>query len=149
MPLNVVDILSRYDGKVDVVIGSYSGDAPLPTLSTLRASLLDYVYKVYLNKTERYRTDIYDIRDYYYDLSDNHIGLETPLKSYAESLNDVFSGKATSRKLFVSEISEFTPYCRGGNTIIFNRKVLDIPNVSPRFGDLIARRGDYNETFDN
>lgn len=142
-PLNVVDILSRYDGKADVVIGSYSGDAPLPTLSTLRTSLLDYVYKVYLNKTERYRSDIYDIRDYYYDLSDSHIGLETPLKSYAESLNDVFSGKATSRKLFVSEMSEFTPYCRGGNTIIFNRRVLDIPNISPRFGDLIARRSDY------
>lgn len=141
--LNVGDILSRYDGNVDVVIGSYSGDAPLPTLSTLRTSLLDYVYKVFLNKAERYRTDIYDIRDYYYDLSDSHIGLETPLKSYAESLDDVFSGKATSRKLFVSEISEFTPYCRGGNTIIFNRKVLDIPNISPRFGDLIARRGDY------
>ena len=141
--LNVADILSRYDGKADVVIGSYSEDAPLPTFSTLRTSLLDYVYKAFLNKADLYRTDIYDIRDYYYDLSDSHIGLETPLKSYAESLDDVFSGKATSRKLFVREISEFTPYCRGGNTIIFNRKLLDIPNISPRFGDLIARRSDY------
>lgn len=117
----------------------------IPSCNAIKRLSMDFFvsHKRAFNKTERYRTDIYDIRDYYYDLSDSHIGLETPLKSYAESLNDVFSGKATSRKLFVSEMSEFTPYCRGGNTIIFNRRVLDIPNISPRFGDLIARRSDY------
>lgn len=141
--LDIRKILSMYKEKADVVIGSYSEDAPLPTLSTLRTSLLDYVYHEKLYKAENYRTDIYENRDYYYDLSDNHIGLETPLKTYAKSLEDVFSGKETSRKLFVKEIAEFEPYCRGGNTIIYNRKVLDIPNVSPRFGNQIARRGDY------
>lgn len=141
--LDAAKIISMYKGKADVVIGSYSEDAPLPTLSTLRTSLLDYAYQTQLNKSDNYRTDIYENRDYYYDLSDNHIGLETPLKSFATSLDDVFSGKETSRKLFVKEITEFEPYCRGGNTIIFNRKVLDIPNISPRFGDQIARRGDY------
>lgn len=141
--LDVKSILSRYRGNHDIVIGSYSGDAPLPTLSTLRTSLLDFTYKAALNKSDHYRTDIYDNRDYYYDLSENHIGLETPLSSEASSIDDVFSGKATSRKLFVKNISEFDPYCRGGNTIIFNRDALNIPNIAARFGDKIARRGDY------
>lgn len=141
--LPVSEILSKYQGKADVVIGSYSEDAPLPTLSTLRTSLLDYVYKTKLNKKDLYRTDIYDFRDYYYDLSDNHIGLETPLFNDSNSLDEIFSGKATSRKLYVSDLYEFEPYCRGGNTIIYNKKVLDIPNVSPKFCDQIARRSDY------
>ena len=141
--LDINGVLSKYKGKYDAVIGSYSGDAPLPTLSTLRTSLLDFVYQTKLNKSNIYRTDIYENRDYYYDLSDNHIGLETPLKSYAKSIDDVFSGKATSRKLYVKEVGDFSPYCRGGNTIVFNRKILDIPNISPRFGEKIARRSDY------
>ena len=141
--LDVKKILSKYKGKYDVVIGSYSGDAPLPSLSTLRSSLLDFAYKTALKKSGYYRTDIYDNRDYYYDFSENHIGLETPLFSEANSIDDVFSGKASSRKLFVKNINEFTPYCRGGNTIIFNRKALNIPNISARFVDKIARRGDY------
>ncbi len=141
--LPVSEVLAKYQGKADVVIGSYSEDAPLPTLSTLRTSLLDYVYKIKIHKESLYRTDIYENRDYYYDLSDNHIGLETPLFTKSNSLEEVFSGKATSRKLYVKDLSEFEPYCRGGNTIIYNKKVLDIPNVSPKFGDQIARRSDY------
>ena len=141
--LPVSKILSKYQWKADVVIGSYSEDAPLPTLSTLRTSLLDFAFKTKLNKKDLYRTDIYDFRDYYYDLSDNHIGLETPLKTDADTLEEVFLGKATSRKLYVSDLFDFEPYCRGGNTIIYNKKVLDIPNVSPKFGDQIARRSDY------
>lgn len=141
--LDIKGILSRYKDKYDIVIGSYSGDAPLPTLSTLRTSLLDFTYKTALKKFSHYRTDIYDNRDYYYDFSENHVGLETPLSSEANSIDEVFSGKATSRKSFVGSVDEFTPYCRGGNTIIFNREALNIPNISARFGDKIARRGDY------
>ncbi len=141
--LPVSEILAKYQGKADVVIGSYSEDAPLPTLSTIRTSLLDYVYKNKINKAGLYRTDIYENRDYYYDLSNNHIGLETPLFIETNSLDEIFSGKATSRKLFIKNLTEYEPYCRGGNTIIYNKKVLDIPNISPIFANKIARRSDY------
>ena len=141
--IDIQSVLARYNDHFDAVIGSYSGDAPLPTLSVLRTSLLDFVYQTSFHKTSNFRTDIYDNRDYYYDLSVQHIGLETPLKSDAKSLDEVFSGKATSRKLFVKELNEFTPYSRGGNTIIFNREILKIPNISPRFGKQVARRSDY------
>lgn len=141
--LDIKRILGQYKGRFDAVIGSYSGDAPLPTLSTLRTSLLDFVYQTSFKKKSYYRTDIYDNRDYYYDFSMQHIGLETPLKSYAKTLDDVFSGKATSRKLFVKDLNEFSPYSRGGNTIIFNKEILKIPNISPRFDRKIARRSDY------
>ena len=141
--IDIQSVLARYNDRFDAVIGSYSGDAPLPTLSVLRTSLLDFVYQTSFHKTSNFRTDIYDNRDYYYDLSVQHIGLETPLKSDAKSLDEVFSGKATSRKLFVKELNEFTPYSRGGNTIIFNREILKIPNISPRFGKQVARRSDY------
>ena len=41
---DIKEFVTRYFGKVDAVVGSYSGDAPIPALSTLRSSLLDYVY---------------------------------------------------------------------------------------------------------
>lgn len=141
--LDVKKVTANYQGKTDAVIGSYSGDAPLPTLSTIRCSLLDYVYSQFGDNSGLYRGDVYNHRDYYYDFSDCHINLEAPLKSQAKSIDEIFSGKATSRLLFKNGDYDFETYCRGGNTIIFNRDLLDIPNVSPVFGRLIARRSDY------
>ena len=43
-PLDIEAVIQKYQNKYDVVVGSYSQDAPLPTLSSLRTALLDYVY---------------------------------------------------------------------------------------------------------
>jgi uncharacterized protein (TIGR00725 family) len=144
LPLDLAAVSKRYLDQADVVVGSYTGDAPLPSLATLRTSLLDYVYSTKLGKKDPYRTDGYDQRDYYYDFADCHLALEEPLSCSPEAtLADVFSGKATSRVLFARGQKDFEAYSRGGNTIIYNRAALDMPNISPVFGDVIARRSDY------
>ena len=142
--LDIKYIVSKYYNKCDIVIGSYSLDPPVPLLSTLRTSLLDFTYKNFLNKNNLYKTDILNYRDYYYDYAQQHKGLETPLPCFTNNIDDIFSGKANSRFLFVKNSEEtFEPYSRGGNTIIFNREVLDIPNIAPKFCDIIARRSDF------
>ena len=141
--LNVKNIISKYYNKADVIIGSYSLDPPVPTMSTIRTSLLDFTYQKKLNKNNLYKTDILNYRDYYYDYAEEHINLETPLPCDTDNIDDIFSGKTHSRYLFFESNKEFEPYSRGGNTIIFNRKVLDIPNISPKFLDKIARRSDF------
>ena len=143
--LNISSIINQYINKYDVVVGSYSQDAPLPTLSILRTALLDYVYENKLSKNQIYDESIYKFRDYYYDLtSETHCHLETPVKLIESSrLEDILSGKAISRLLFSKSLSEFDVYSRGGNTLIFNREVLDIPNISLVLEDNVARRSDY------
>lgn len=144
IPLSLEAVSSHYLGQADVVVGSYNGDAPLPSLATLRTSLLDYVYANRLHKQDYYQSFPYLRRDYYYDLAEDHRCLETPLPWPKEaSLDALFSGQATSRPLFSSNAEDFSAYCRGGNTIIYNRKALDVPNISPVFDQLIARRSDY------
>ena len=79
-----------------------------------------------------------------YDYAEKHTCLETPLPCDTDNIDDIFCGKTYSRYLFVeSNNKEFIPYSRGGNTIIYNREVLDIPNISPKFLDKIARRSDF------
>ena len=141
--IDVINIINKYDGKTDAVIGSYSLDPPVPLLSTLRTSLLDYTYKNFLSKNDYYKTDVLNYRDYYYDFAEKHFCLETPLHCNTFNIDDIFSGKANSRYLFENSDETFEPYCRGGNTIIYNRNILDIPNISPIFGDKMARRSDF------
>lgn len=144
-PLDIKEILSKYNDNYDVVVGAYSNDAPLPSLSVIRTSLLDYTYAKALNKNSYFDSSVYRKKDYYYDLTDEgNIHLETPLKvNEGLSIDDVFLGKATSRPLFETGLEEYEPNSRGGNTLIFNREVLDIPNMSIVLGSTIARRSDY------
>ena len=141
-PLDIDAVIGEYIGEYDAVIGDYSLDAPLPTMSTLRTSLLDYVYaKVGLCG----KCTLDSFRDYYYDLSDETAKhLETPVKCAANyALSDVFSGKAYSRPLFIQDRVIKEAISRGGNTIVFNRELLNIPNWSIQIGDKIGRRSDY------
>jgi len=141
--LDVKNIINKFYNTADVVIGSYSLDPPVPTLSIIRTSLLDFTYKNFLNKNELYKTDILNYRDYYYDFAEKHICLETPLPCDTDNIDDIFDGKAHSRYLFVNSDETFEPFSRGGNTIIYNRNVLDIPNISPKFFDKVSRRSDF------
>lgn len=143
IPLDIDKIIATYKFSYDAVVGNYALDAPLPTLSTLRTSLLDFVY----NQTAEIgkRSTLSEYADYYYDLSDlASVHLETPVKiQNACTIDDVFSGKAHGRPLFMfsSEIKDVLS--RGGNTLIFHRKLLEIPNWSIQVGGKTGRRSDY------
>ena len=141
---DIKEFVTRYFGKVDAVVGSYSGDAPIPALSTLRSSLLDYVYAKKFRKGDIAQEHLYFKKDYYYSFSDEgNICNETPFPLIEKcSLKDVLGGKAISRPLFQYSNEDFEPLRRGGNTLIFNRQLLLIPNISIKIYDRISRRGD-------
>jgi glycosyltransferase involved in cell wall biosynthesis/2-polyprenyl-3-methyl-5-hydroxy-6-metoxy-1,4-benzoquinol methylase len=143
---NTVDIdgtIEKYRKKYDAVIGNYALDAPLPTLSTLRTSLLDYAYfKINAPFNAAYERLN---NDYYYDLTDeSNIHLETPLRiSNDITLDHIFSGKAASRPLYTNDDEVRDVKSRGGNTFIFNREILRIPNWSLQISGKVGRRSDY------
>lgn len=140
--LDIDAVIGEYIGEYDAVIGNYALDAPLPMLSTLRTSLLDYTY-AQVGLCGECTLDSF--WDYYYDLSDETAKhLETPVKCAANYiLDDVFSGKARSRPLVIQDYVVREATSRGGNTIVFNRELLNIPNWSIQVGDKIGRRSDY------
>lgn len=142
--IDIDSIIATYKNDYDAVVGNYSLDAPLPTLSTIRTALLDFVY----DKTASIGavSTLYGLDDYYYDLTDNSgVHLETPirLRNKDYSIDDVFSGKANSRPIFVYSNQIHEVNSRGGNTLIFNRELLNIPNWSIKVGDMVGRRSDY------
>lgn len=142
--LDIDGIIATYKNDYDAVVGNYSLDAPLPTLSTIRTSLLDFVYSN-MAAIGNIST-LPSLNDYYYDLSDSgNIHLETPirLKNQNCTLDDIFSGKANSRPLYVYSGDIREVKSRGGNTLIFNRELLNIPNWSIQVNDVIGRRSDY------
>ena len=47
--LDIKNIVAKYYNKADIVIGSYSLDPPVPLLSTIRTSLLDFPFLFYKN----------------------------------------------------------------------------------------------------
>lgn len=142
--LDIDEAIAAYKSDYDAVVGSYTSDAPLPTLSTVRTALLDLVY----GKTAAVGevSTLSDFDDYYYDLTDNNgVHLETPIRLTNKgcSLDDVFSGKANSRPLFMRSDRIREVKSRGGNTLIFDRELLNIPNWSIQVGDVVGRRSDY------
>lgn len=140
-PIDIDRIISKYENSCDAIVGGYSNDPPLPTLSILRKSLLDYTYNYFSNALP---VSDQTIDDYYYDLSDNsRKSLETPTAVISSSLYKAFSGKAISRPLYSAKKDSNIVRGRGGNTIIFNKKLLLIPNLSIDLGEFVARRGDF------
>lgn len=140
--LDIDAVIGKYIGEYDAVVGNYTLDAPLPLLSTLRTSLVDYVYG---KAGIRGASTLDSYRDYYYDLSDTTTRhLETPVTwGKICTLDDVFGGKAQSRPLFMQGEEVREADSRGGNTLIFNRDLLELPNWSIQIGDKIGRRSDY------
>lgn len=143
IPLDIRAEIPLYQNKFDAVIGGYTNDAPLPSLSTLRLQLLDYIY----SKGNQFFGDnsyVDNLPDNYYSLSDsgyNH--LECPVFRDDIDLEKIFQGYTQTRKLAnrLTEISDARN--RGGNTLIFNKKLLLLPTCSLEIKDITARRGDY------
>lgn len=142
--IDIDRIIATYKNDYDVIVGNYALDAPLPTLSTLRTSLLDYVYSK--TATIGKVSTLSNLDDYYYDLSDNgnkHLETPLPLNNTDCSLDVIFSGKANSRPLCIYSADIKEVKSRGGNTFIFNHELLNIPNWSLKVGEVIGRRSDY------
>ena len=157
---------------VSIGIGKITGDAPLPTHSTLRTQLLDIVYELRsrINSAsqdssfgnEVVFSSAMDAKcDYYYDFSEKHFDhLEVPNNhalthltdsELIQSIADAVYGKSVTRPIIRTEdfSNGLNSYLgipvipRGGNTIVLNTEVLrDFPNPSPQFNGLNARRGD-------
>ena len=145
VPLDMGRVIATYaGGEYDAVVGRYSLDAPLPMLSTLRCSLLDLAYSRLGFDAQGKLPPLGTLGDCYYDLSDagaKH--LETPFSMQEGiGLDEIFSGK-TNRRLFVADGEVRDVKSRGGNTLVFNREILKVPNWSLEVKDKIARRGDF------
>ncbi len=140
---DIFKVISDNKDKYDAIVGDYTLDPPLPILSTLRTKLLDYVY-FHVFKYQG-GIELYDLRDYYYDLSERSCEhLETPFViNPSISLKEIFSGKATSRPLYLNNHEALPASNCGGNVLIFNRKLLNIKHLSLSIADNIGRRSDY------
>lgn len=140
---DIFKVISDNKDKYDAIVGDYTLDPPLPILSTLRTKLLDYVY-FHVFKYQG-GIELYDLRDYYYDLSERSCEhLETPFViSPSISLKEIYSGKATSRPLYLNNHEALPASNCGGNVLIFNRKLLNIKHLSLSIADNTGRRSDY------
>lgn len=136
-------ILKNFN-KYDAVVGDYTMDPPLPTLSILRTKLLDYVYSHKLGYKGGVVID--NMRDYYYDLSERtgeHLETPFPVINYDTGLEEIFSGKATSRPLTFDVHEDRLATNCGGNILIFNRQLLKIRHKSISIANNAGRRSDY------
>lgn len=140
---DIFKVISDNKDKYDAIVGDYTLDPPLPILSTLRTKLLDYVY-FHVFKYQG-GIELYDLRDYYYDLSERSCEhLETPFViNPSISPKEIFSGKATSRPLYLNNHEALPASNCGGNVLIFNRKLLNIKHLSLSIADNTGRRSDY------
>ncbi|MGD9678789.1 MAG: glycosyltransferase [Vulcanibacillus sp.] len=137
-------IIERYKDSLDIGVGNITNDPAIPALSTARTNLVDYYYN--LNKKSSFSSIISsELYDYYYDYSDStNQHLEQPFNiDNNVDLKCVFIGKAISRKLVLldNQVKEATNH--GGNTLIFNKEVLKIPNLSIKIDNQYSRRGDF------
>lgn len=148
--VNFTEILKKFYGTTDAIIGGISNDPPLPTLSCIRGQLVDFLHSHYAsNQREADHFQISLQSDYYYDLSDaisNHV--EAPIyhtHTKEEDLYRIFSGKALSRPAiqYKMEATNKTVSKRGANTLVFNRDLLtDYPVINLEVNNRLARRGD-------
>lgn len=140
---DIFNVISDNKDKYDAIVGDYTLDPPLPILSTLRTKLLDYVY-FHVFKYQG-GIELCDLRDYYYDLSERSPEhLETPFViNSSTSLKEIFSGKATSRPLYLNNHEALPASNCGGNVLIFNRELLKVKHLSLSIAENTGRRSDY------
>gem|GEM_PF-4911610 len=151
-----IDKIKR-SSRTDAIFGFVTGTPPLPFLSTLNSELIDLLFNLQHKKVGKEHRLKHNRRvktksvDYYYDNSLINQQIKEPLYY----LDGDFSRKieTLSKGLNVSRTVEFkkkdigrlgkTSIFRGGNTIIFNRELLKIPNYY--FSEIsYNRRSDFN-----
>lgn len=143
-----------FDAKtraIDIGIGMITGDPPIPPVSMVRTTLIDYYYHM-ISLRNGLIKDSHDLPDYYYDYSEKHTDhLEMPIWNLEKpNIIGLLRGNFSSRPVvYNKQNSEIKGVlARGGNTFIFNREVLKLPyNVSLVIQKKMSRRGDTIWSF--
>ncbi|MES1928868.1 putative glycosyltransferase [Salinisphaera dokdonensis CL-ES53] len=159
--------------RVDIAIGQYCGDAPLPFAATMRGQMVDLDASLRAlaqtgadeawERSERENSALRAGRgDAHYDLSRSETDrLETPFiiarerkdetcrevfRRLAESVPGILSGQQVFRPLLAGGQGDLKPGVQcGGNTLVFDLAALrDASNVSPTVLGRAARRSDMN-----
>ncbi len=163
-------IAKQSNNGIDAMFGQISDAPPLPFLNTLRTQLIDFYYNLTyfancnpeeefeLNNLQR---NYIEFKEFYYDLSSkNYQHLEYPyyqnlkgqpnFEAFNNFLNEtslLSNGVNVFRKLAfkpktIGNITNKASIYRGGNTVIFNPKLLTTPNYTPE--KEYNRRSDFN-----
>jgi hypothetical protein len=173
---NYFEYISKLkEKKADAIFGRISDAPPLPFLSTLRTQLIDFyfnlTYFITCNPKDKFKlNNLQSInierKEFYYDLSTkNYQHLEYPYYQDASELTnkEVFQSflkktahlsngvnifrKLTFKEDMLGNITSKSSIYRGGNTIIYNSKLLLTPNYTPDEG--YNRRSDFNWSIIN
>ncbi|MBQ5492906.1 MAG: glycosyltransferase, partial [Mycoplasmataceae bacterium] len=147
IPIKLKEVVSfYYHQQYDMVIGNYTNYPPVPFLTTLRTNLIDYLYNVFYHQKVHDKNLLF-LKNYYYTLDkSNRKNWEWSSNNSCKNLNELFNQKDTSRKLFEFHeeyLIENEAINRGGNSLIFNKEILKIPNASLNINDVIGRRSDF------
>lgn len=163
-------ILEHSNRGIDAIFGQISDAPPLPFLSTLRTQLIDFYYNLtyFANCKPNEKFELNELQkqsiereEFYYDLSntnfqhleypyylnqENNINFEA-FKEFLQNTAKLSDGINVFRKLTyrTEEIGKTENECsiyRGGNTIIYNPKLLLTPNYAPQ--KEYNRRSDFN-----
>jgi hypothetical protein len=143
------------------VLGCDIQTPPLPAASMFRTQAVDGLHNLQRLQncanecSDRSRENdkhMKEMPDYYHDLTASHFEhLECPfwmngtVESIIDTFNDALSGSAVSRPLvdpcFTKEALKESNE-RGGSTLIFDLRMLLVPNSSPQFHGRFSRRSD-------
>lgn len=168
-------ISEQKEHQVDAVFGQISDAPPLPFLNTLRTQLIDFYYNLtyFANCNPKDKFELNNLqkvnierKEFYYDLSSkNYQHLEYPYYQHSNELTNkeafqsflketalLSNGVNTFRKLTFKEemlgvVTNKPSIYRGGNTIIYNSKLLLTPNYTPE--KEYNRRSDFNWSIIN
>lgn len=142
-------IAKYYKSDISCLLGGVTNEPPLPFFSTLRVQLLDFYYK--LKGFKSINTQDIESKEYYYDLSSKDFCfLEYPFysqNSISHIINLLNKGKVATRKITLNPqnvgILKQDSIHRGGNTIIYDNKMLELKNITFDYAKY-NRRSDFN-----
>jgi len=161
--------------QIDAMFGQISDAPPLPFLNTLRTQLIDFYYNLtyFANCNPKDKFELNSLqkinieqKEFYYDLSTKnyqhleypyyrHFGEQTNKEAFQSFLKEtalLSNGVNIFRKLTfnsetIGEITNKESIYRGGNTVIYNPKLLLTPNYTPE--KEYNRRSDFNWSIIN
>jgi hypothetical protein len=168
---NYFKIIAKYKTHhIDAMFGQISDASPLPFLNTLRTQLIDFYYNLtyFANCNPKDKFELNNLQkvniqreEFYYDLSSkNFQHLEYPyyyhskettnkeaFKNFLKETALLSNGANDFRKLIfnpetIGKITNKSSIYRGGNTVIYNSKLLFTPNYTPE--NIYNRRSDFN-----
>ena len=147
--LHALDLMKAEGRKVGV--GAVLGDAPIPPSYMVRTQTVDFFYAQFLQPGEQTVSPPLDLmfHDVHHDLStESSHHLEFPLgidraQQHHRFNSGVLHGKSLTRAVHRQWKARVHLLPRGGNTLVLGTEpLLQYPNMAPRLGGIMCRRGD-------